>query len=104
MGGPRAAHSCSDGDASAVATLSPFLGRRRLERETKVDARTRGACSRNLDNGYQRPPRSYLVQGCLAFSNAKTVFQSDFMLTTIHLFAVASSSALSSLPTCDCRS
>jgi hypothetical protein len=36
--------------------------------------------------------------------NANTFFQSRFMLTTIHFFALASSQALSSLPMCESRS
>ncbi len=40
----------------------------------------------------------------LHFSNAKIFFQSLFMLTTTQFLALASSSALSSLPMCDCRS
>jgi hypothetical protein len=37
-------------------------------------------------------------------SNAKIFFQSAFMSTTVQPRRVASSSALSSRPTCDCRS
>jgi len=39
-----------------------------------------------------------------ALSKGKTFFQSFFMLTTIQSLAFASSSALSSLPSCDWRS
>ena len=42
--------------------------------------------------------------GALGYSNAKILFQSDFMLTTVQPLAIASSQALSSLPMCDCRS
>ena len=48
---------------------------------------------------YPAPSRASLPP--LYFSKAKIVFQSDFMLTTVQLFSLASSQALSSRPTCD---
>jgi len=44
-----------------------------------------------------KPPRNSYCFG-------KIAFQSSFMLTTVHFFATAMSSALSSLPTCEVRS